>query len=122
MILPDATTLCDFMLHRMTRVLAELHVYPERMQQNMQLTRGLIFSQKVLLALNAAGLSREAAYDIVQRNAMATWAGTGQFREALENDPAVGEVLDAATLDACFDAQGLLQNAGVIFDRVFADE
>ncbi|NIM01163.1 MAG: adenylosuccinate lyase, partial [Acidobacteria bacterium] len=101
---------------------AELHVYPERMQQNMQLTRGLIFSQKVLLALNAAGLSREAAYDIVQRNAMATWAGTGQFREALENDPAVGEVLDAATLDACFDAQGLLQNAGVIFDRVFADE
>ncbi|NIM00259.1 MAG: adenylosuccinate lyase, partial [Acidobacteria bacterium] len=55
-ILPDATTLCDFMLHRMTRVLAELHVYPERMQQNMQLTRGLIYSQKVLLALNAAGL------------------------------------------------------------------
>jgi len=120
-ILPDATMLCDFMLHRMTRILADLHVYPERMQQNMQITRGLIFSQKVLLALNAAGLSRDAAYDIVQRNAMETWAGSGQFREALESDPAVGEVLDAAALDACFDAQELLANVDVIFDRVFAD-
>jgi adenylosuccinate lyase len=119
-ILPDTTSLCDFMLHRMTRILADLHVYPERMQQNMQITRGLIFSQKVLLALNAAGLSREAAYDIVQRNAMETWAGTGQFRDALANDPAVGEVLDAAALDACFDAHGLLTNVEVIFDRVFA--
>ncbi len=120
-ILPDATTLCDFMLHRMTRVLADLHVYPERMQQNMQITRGLIFSQKVLLALTEGGLSRDAAYDIVQRNAMETWAGTGQFREALEQDPAVGEVLDAAALGACFDAQELLTNVQVIFDRVFAD-
>jgi len=118
-ILPDATTLCDFMLNRMTRVLADLHVYPERMQQNMQITRGLIFSQKVLLALTEGGLSRDAAYDIVQRNAMETWAGTGQFREALEQDPAVGEVLDAAALAACFDAKELLANVQVIFDRVF---
>ncbi len=121
-ILPDATTLCDFMLHRMTRILADLHVYPERMQQNMQITRGLIFSQKVLLALNAAGLSRETAYDIVQRNAMATWAGSGQFREALENDPAVREVLDDEALAACFDAQKLLGNVGAIFARVFDEE
>jgi len=120
-ILPDATTLCDFMLHRMTRVLSDLHVYPERMQQNMQITRGLIFSQKVLLALTEAGMERDAAYDIVQRNAMETWAGTGQFREALERDPAVGEVLDAKALDACFDAHELLANVQVIFDRVFSE-
>jgi adenylosuccinate lyase len=120
-ILPDTTTLCDFMLHRMTRVLAELHVYPERMRQNMAITRGLIFSQKVLLALNAAGLAREAAYDIVQRNAMKTWAGSGQFREALEADPAVGEVLDKQALDACFEPERLLDNVHVIFDRVFGE-
>ena len=120
-ILPDTTTLCDFMIHRMTRVLADLHVYPERMQQNMAITRGLIFSQKVLLALNAAGLSREAAYDIVQRNAMQTWAGTGQFKTALEADPAVGEVLDSKALDACFEPKRLLDNVHVIFERVFGE-
>ena len=120
-ILPDATTLCDFMLHRMTRILADLHVYPERMKQNMQITRGLIFSQKVLLALTEAGLSRDAAYEIVQRNAMETWAGTGQFRDVLERDPAVREVLDDAALDGCFDVEGLLTNVQVIFDRVFAE-
>ena len=118
-ILPDATTLCDFMLQRMTRILADLHVYPERMQKNMETTRGLIFSQNVLLALTGAGLSREAAYDIVQRHAMATWAGTGQFREALENDPAVADVLDGAALDRCFDPGDLLHNVRVIYDRVF---
>ena len=118
-ILPDATTLCDFMLQRMTRILADLHVYPERMQKNMETTRGLIFSQSVLLALTGAGLSREAAYDIVQRHAMATWAGTGQFREALENDPVVADLLDGDALDRCFDAGDLLHNVRVIYDRVF---
>lgn len=120
-ILPDATSLCDFMMHRMTRILADLHVYPERMKQNMQITRGLIFSQKVLLTLIEAGLSRDAAYDIVQRNAMETWAGPGQFRDVLEKDPAVRGVLDEAALDACFDAEGLLKNIHVIFDRVFGE-
>jgi adenylosuccinate lyase len=118
-ILPDATTLCDFMVRRMTRVLADLHVYPERMRRNMEITRGLIFSQKVLLALTEAGLSREAAYEIVQRNAMATWDGSGQFRQALEADPAVREVLDTKALDRCFDPASLLQHVGTIFDRVF---
>ncbi|MEE8412683.1 MAG: lyase family protein, partial [Acidobacteriota bacterium] len=120
-ILPDATSLCDFMMHRMTRILADLHVYPERMKQNMQITRGLIFSQKVLLTLIEAGLSRDAAYDIVQRNAMETWAGPDQFRDVLEKDPAVRGVLDEAALDACFDAEGLLKNVHVIFDRVFGE-
>jgi len=121
-ILPDSTALCDFMITRMTRVLADLHVYPERMQQNMGITRGLVFSQKILLALTEAGLSREQAYEIVQRNAMATWAGTGTFRSALEADPALTEVLDNAALDRCFDPKSLLQNVPMILDRVFSGE
>jgi adenylosuccinate lyase len=120
-ILPDSTALCDFMITRMTRVLADLHVYPERMQQNMEITRGLVFSQKILLALTEAGLSREQAYDIVQRNAMATWAGTGTFRATLEADPALTEVLDEAALDRCFDPKSLLQNVPMILDRVFSE-
>mgnify|MGYP003693913163 CR=1 FL=1 len=75
--LPDATTLCDSMLHRMTGILDGLHVYPERMAENMGRMKGLVFSQAVLLALASAGLSREAAYEIVQRVAMAVWAGEG---------------------------------------------
>jgi len=118
-ILPDSTILCDFMLARMIRVLRGLLVYPERMQQNMQITRGLIFSQAVLLALTAAGLSREEAYDIVQRNAMKTWAGEDGFRELLARDPELTRVLSAAELDACFDPQRLLRHVDVIFERVF---
>ena len=87
-IIPDSTTLCDFMLARMTSVLGGLHVYPERMQQNMQITRGLVFSQKVLLALTESGMARDDAFDIVQRNAMQTWAGDGAFKDLLAADEA----------------------------------
>jgi adenylosuccinate lyase len=120
-ILPDATIACDFMLARITRVLKDLHVYPERMQQNMQITRGLIFSQAVLLALNAAGLSRDDAYAIVQRNSMATWAGDGDFRDLLEADPEVTQTLNSAALAACFDPLHMVRNIDGVFDRVFAD-
>jgi adenylosuccinate lyase len=118
-ILPDTTIACDFMLARMTRVLDGLHVYPERMLENMQITRGLIFSQKVLLALTAGGLSREAAYDIVQRNAMRCWAGEGTFRELLGNDRELTAVLAPETLEACFDPAGMLGEVDAIFERVF---
>lgn len=120
-ILPDATIACDFMLARITRVLEDLHVYPERMQQNMKITRGLIYSQAVLLALNAAGLPRDDAYAIVQRNAMATWAGDGDFQALLEADAELGRTLDREQLAACFDPQRLLRNVDGIFDRVFSD-
>jgi len=115
-ILPDATILCDYMLQRMTRILDGLLVYPQRMVENMALTRGLIYSQAVLLALSAAGLSRDAAYAIVQRHAMRTWAGEGQFRELLAADPEVAGVLDTAALARCFDPQRLL----VHVERVIA--
>jgi len=118
-ILPDATILCDFMLARMTSILDGLLVYPERMRQNMEITRGLIFSQAVLLALTTAGKTREEAYEIVQRNAMRTWAGEGTFRELLERDPELSDVLTKEQLEACFDPARFLGQIGAIYRRVF---
>jgi len=118
-ILPDATTLCDFMLSRMTRVLDGLHVYPERMQQNMAITRGLIYSQAVLLALTEAGVTREIAYDVVQRNAMRTWGGEGDFKTLLAQDKDAMETFTPADLDRIFDPARFLHHVDTIFARVF---
>jgi adenylosuccinate lyase len=117
-ILPDATILCDYMLARMTRIVSGLQVYPERMRQNMALTHGLVFSQAVLLALTSAGMSREDAYLVVQRNAMRTWAGEGEFRTLLEGDSEVDAALEPAELAACFDASRYLKGIGAIYERV----
>jgi adenylosuccinate lyase len=120
-ILPDATILCDFMLARMTSILDGLLVYPERMRSNMEITRGLIFSQAVLLALTAAGKTREEAYDIVQRAAMRTWAGEGSFRDLLEEDPELTDALSRERLDACFDPARFLGHVDTIYRRVFGE-
>ena len=117
--LADATILCDFMLNRMAGVVDGLHVYPERMLQNMQITRGLIFSQTVLLALTKAGMTREDAYQVVQDNAMRTWGGEAAFKELLLADSKVLETLGADGVEACFDPQRLLGHVDTIFDRVF---
>ncbi|HVE14598.1 MAG TPA: lyase family protein, partial [Elusimicrobiota bacterium] len=101
--LPDATILLDFMLHRFAKVLAGLNVYPERMRENLARSLGLVFSQKVLLALIDRGAGRMDAYDIVQRNAMRTWAERRPFRELLAADPEVARLLPGRRLDECFD-------------------
>jgi len=119
--LPDATILCDFMLHRMTGIVDRLHVYPERMQQNMAITRGLIFSQTVLLALTKAGMTRDDAYKVVQDNAMQTWAGEAAFKDLLLADSKVVETLGLEGVEACFDPQRLLGHVDTIFRRVFGD-
>jgi len=118
-ILPDSTILCDYMLARLTRILDGLLVYPERMQSNMALTHGLVFSQSVLLALTTAGMTRDDAYLVVQRNAMRSWAGEGDFRDLLQADPEVTEVLAPDALEGCFDATRYLNSVDAIFDRVF---
>jgi adenylosuccinate lyase len=120
-ILPDATILCDFLLHRMRGVLDGLLVYPERMAENLERTRGLVYSQAVLLALTEAGLEREKAYAIVQRHAMRTWAGEGALRDLLEQDPEVGAVLDRRALAVCFDPERLLRHVDTVIDRALAD-
>jgi adenylosuccinate lyase len=121
-LLPDATILCDYMLARVTRILDGLVVHRERMAANLELTRGLVFSQAVLLALTAAGLERDAAYLVVQRHAMRTWEGAGSFRDLLAADPAVREVLDPARLAACFDPAPLLRHVDDVFRRVFGPD
>ena len=118
-VLPDATTLCDTMLHRMTGILDGLIVYPDRMAENMDRMKGLVFSQSVLLALAAAGLSREAAYAIVQRNAMKVWDGKGGFRDLLAKDPEVSATLTPAELASCFDAGKTLKHVDAIYARAF---
>jgi adenylosuccinate lyase len=118
-ILPDSTILCDYMIARMTRILDGLHVYPERMLQNMELTRGLVFSQAVLLALTERGMSREDAYDIVQRNAMDAWGGKGHFKDLLAGDEACRAVLGEDDLERLFDPRKLLRQVDAVYRRLF---
>jgi len=118
-ILPDSTILCDYMLARLTRILDGLLVYPERMQRNMALTHGLVFSQAVLLALTSAGMTRDDAYLVVQRNAMRSWAGEGDFRDLLQGDSEVTGILAPDVLAGCFDAARYLERVDAIYERVF---
>jgi adenylosuccinate lyase len=120
-ILPDATILVDYMLTRLTGILDGLLVYPDAMRANLDKTRGLVFSQAVLLALTRAGMTREAAYAAVQSNAMKVWEGQAGFRELLAKDPEVAAVLSRGELDAAFDADSSLRHVDAIFDRVFGD-
>ena len=119
---PDATTLLDFALARTTKVLDELVVYPERMRKNIELSRGLHFSQGVLLELVRAGLSRQRAYAMVQRLAMRAWEQGSDFRELAREDDDLGAHLDEAALEACFDEGRALRHISTILDRVFAPD
>ena len=116
--LPDATLALDFALARMTRLIADLEVDKARMAANLSSTHGLVFSQAVLLALIETGLSRDAAYRIVQRNAMLAWEDGHELRDLLDKDAEV--TLDATTLDECFSAERFLRNADVVFTRLDA--
>lgn len=116
---PDATVHLDFALHRLANVIDNLVVYPERMQENMDRLGGLIFSQRVLLALTQAGASREEAYSLVQRNAMPAWRGEGAFLDNLKADKDVTSRLSADDLERLFDLSYHTKNVDVIFNRVF---
>jgi adenylosuccinate lyase len=116
---PDATVHLDFALNRLAGVVENLVVYPERMLANMNSLNGLIFSQRVLLALTQAGASREEAYSLVQRNAMPAWRGEGLFLDNLKADKEVTAHLSAAALESLFDLSYHTKNVDVIFKRVF---
>lgn len=116
---PDATVHLDFALNRLAGVVEKLVVYPERMLDNMNSLNGLIFSQRVLLALTQAGASREEAYSLVQRNAMPAWRGEGLFLDNLQADKDVTAHLSAADLESLFDLTYHTKNVDVIFKRVF---
>jgi adenylosuccinate lyase len=118
-ILPDASILMHFMLVEMTELVQNLHVYPENMQRNMNLYGGVIFSQKVLLALVEKGMSREDAYAIVQGNAHQAWnTEGGNFQALVAQDPQVQKYLSAEDLAECFNPQQHLQGLEVIYQRL----
>ena len=119
MIGPDATITLDFALARLTGVMENLVVYPDRMQANLDRLGGLVHSQRVLLALTQAGISREDAYRLVQRNAMPVWRGEGQFLDLLKADAEV--TLDDAALEALFDIGYHFKHVDTIFARVFGE-
>ncbi|MCI5045879.1 MAG: adenylosuccinate lyase [Aquisalinus sp.] len=116
---PDATIHLDFALHRLAGVIEKLVVYPEKMQANMDSLGGLIHSQRVLLALTQAGVSREDSYRLVQRNAMPAWRGEGLFLDNLKADSDVTEHLDETALEALFDLGYHTKHVDTIFARVF---
>jgi len=120
-ILPDSFLACDFMVDQARDVLEGLNVYPERMRANLELTRGLIYSQRALLALVAAGLSREDAYAIVQRHSMAAWKGAPDLETRLAGDPEVTRVLSREKLRACFDPAHFTRHVNRIFERVLGE-
>ncbi|MFT8318892.1 MAG: adenylosuccinate lyase [Sporolactobacillus sp.] len=117
-ILPDATSALDYMLHRFSNIIENLTVFPENMRRNMRRTFGLPFSQHVLLALIEKGLSREAAYDIVQPNAMKSWETETSFKEIVEGDARITSKLSQKEIDACFDETYHLKNVNFIFERL----
>ncbi|MCH8202945.1 MAG: adenylosuccinate lyase [Proteobacteria bacterium] len=116
---PDATVTLDFALARLTGLIENLVVYPQAMQANLDQLGGLINSQRVLLALTQAGLSREEAYDLVQKHAMSVWQDGGQLLDRLKADAAVTAVLPADALEALFDLAYHTKHVGTIFARVF---
>ncbi len=117
-IIPDATTVLDYALSRFTRILERLVVYPEAMRENMERTFGLYNSQRLLLKLIDTGMSREAAYDLVQPLAMRSWEEKRSFRQIIEEDAQITEALGSEGLEDTFDPRYHLRNVDAIFERV----
>ena len=119
-IAPDATVTLDFMLHRFAGLMEGLRVYPDRMLENLAATRGLVFSQSVLLKLIEKGMERQAAYVVVQRNAMKVWDEGKDFQALLASDPEVAKLLSPDELRRAFDLQHQLRHVDRVFERVLA--
>jgi adenylosuccinate lyase len=117
-VIPDSTILLDYMLNKFIQVLEGLTVHPDNMLANLAKTHGLIFSQRVLLALMEKGLKRNRAYDMVQRSAMKTWKQNLQFKEALLEDRQASKFLSPSELDKIFDLDYYLRNVNKIFKKV----
>lgn len=116
--LADASILLDYMLQKMTWIIENLVVYPQRMQKNLESSNGLVFSQKVLLALTRKGMSREDAYRIVQSTSMKVWDTDTQLLDELKNNEEAHKVLSEEELEHCFELDTLLKNVDLIFSRL----
>jgi adenylosuccinate lyase len=121
-VLPDSSIALDYMLHKATSLIAGLVVHSERMLENIQATRGLVFSGQLLLALTQKGVTRETAYEWVQRNAMKVWDENKNFRELLSSDADISGQLSAGEIDGVFNLDTYLRNIDTIFERVFGKD
>jgi len=119
-IAPDCTILTDFMIHRLTSVIRNMKVYEGKMLENLRKSRGLIFSESVLIRLVDRGLTREQAYVLVQRNAMEAWREGSDFKDKLLGDPEIVQYLSRDEVEAAFDTGHALRWVDAIFDRVFS--
>ena len=120
-ILPDSTTLMDYMLNKMIYLMENLYVYPENMMININKTNGLIFSQEVLLALINKGIERQKAYEIVQKNAMRSWDEKSDFKNLLFNDKNIMNYLSKDEIDSLFDLEKIMVNINKIYKRIQLD-
>jgi adenylosuccinate lyase len=118
-IFPDSTILVDYMLSKMTTILGQMRVFPERMMRNLESTHGLVYSGQLLQDLVEKGMPRDDAYKAVQENAMAAWEAETSFRERVAADPRIAKYLDSNALAHTFDLQRQLRYVDAIFDRVF---
>jgi adenylosuccinate lyase len=117
-IFPDACIVLDFMIADLTEIIEGLVVYPDRMLSNLNASGGVVFSQRVMLALIDAGMDRQAAYKLVQGHAHASWDGGGSFRQAISTDQQVAELISAPELEALFDPAEQLRHVHASFERV----
>jgi len=118
-IIPDSTTLSDYLLNKTATLIETMFVYPERMMANLESTRGLVFSGQLLLDLVEAGVSREDAYRLVQSHAMRAWKEDLDFHELIVNDPEILGRVPRAKIEHAFELKRQLKNIGKIFERVF---
>jgi adenylosuccinate lyase len=118
-IMPDSTILTDYMLSKVTDLIKHLVVYPDRMRRNLELTGGLVYSQRLLLALIEKGAQRKESYEAVQRNAMASWQGAGGLQELVGKDPFVTRHLKEREIATCFNPKYYLRHLDRIYKRVF---
>jgi adenylosuccinate lyase len=121
-ILPDSFIITDFILAEMTDIIKNWVVHPERMKANINLTRGLIFSQRVMLELTKKNISRENAYKLAQRNSLKAWEEKKEFKELLKADPEVTALLSQEEIEDCFSLDPYLDKIDYIYKKVFADE
>jgi adenylosuccinate lyase len=120
-VLPDSSATLDYMLQKTASLLDGLVVYPERMLENLNATRGLVFSGQLLLALTQSGVSREQAYEWVQRNAMRVWDEGHDFQTLISADPDIDKHLSREQIKNAFALDTYLRNVGVVFERVFRE-
>jgi adenylosuccinate lyase len=120
-VLPDSSIALDYMLHKATSLIAGLVAHPKRMLENLEATRGLVFSGQLLLRLTQKGVARETAYEWVQRNAMRVWDDNENFHDLVENDADIKSHLSPEEIKGVFEFSSYLRNVDTIFDRVFGE-